>query len=269
MECKLHKLTINYEIIGEGKPIIMIHGYCVDHNIMKGCMEPIFKNLEGYKRIYFDLPGMGDTKSSEYVKSADDMLNIILEFIDKVIPGERFLVSGQSYGGYLARGVINKKEDLVDGMALICPVIIAERSKRELPLHKVIVEDKILLDTLESKEAEEVKANFVVQSREIYERYKKELASGIEKADIAYLMNIQEKAYEFSFDVDNLPYKFNKPSLMILGRQDAVVGYKDAFKVIDSYERCTLAVLDAAGHSLQLEQKNLFEIFIKDWLSRI
>lgn len=269
MECKLNKLTINYEIIGEGEPIIMIHGYYADHNIMMGCMEPIFKDLKGYKRIYFDLPGMGDTKSSEYVKSSDDMLNVILEFIDKVIPGERFLVSGQSYGGYLARGVVHKKEDLVDGMALICPVIVAERSKRDLPFHKVIVEDKVLLDTLEPKEAEEVKECFVVQSREVYERYKKELVSGIEKADIEYLMNIQKKAYDFSFDVDNLPYKFNKPSLMLLGRQDSVAGYKDAFKVIDSYERCTFAVLDAAGHSLQLEQKNLFETFIKEWLNRI
>lgn len=42
MECKIKNVSINYEIIGEGKPIVMIHGYYVDKTVMTGCMEPIF-----------------------------------------------------------------------------------------------------------------------------------------------------------------------------------------------------------------------------------
>ncbi len=41
MECKIKDISINYEIIGNGKPIIMLHGYSVDHRLMRGCMEPI------------------------------------------------------------------------------------------------------------------------------------------------------------------------------------------------------------------------------------
>jgi hypothetical protein len=38
------------------------------------------------------------------------------------MPGQRFTVVGQSYGGYLARGVLARWVTSIDGMALICPV---------------------------------------------------------------------------------------------------------------------------------------------------
>ena len=37
-------IKIHYEIIGEGKPVIILHGLGCDSNQMKGCLEPIFKN---------------------------------------------------------------------------------------------------------------------------------------------------------------------------------------------------------------------------------
>lgn len=47
---------------------------------------------------------------------------------------------------------------------------------------------------------------------------------------------------------------FTKPALFLLGRQAASVGYKDTWKISDNYPRATFAVLDKAGHNLQLEQ---------------
>ena len=58
-------LQMYYETVGEGVPVLMLHGYYVDHHIMTGCLEPVLEQAEcaGYKRIYLDLPGMGKTKS--------------------------------------------------------------------------------------------------------------------------------------------------------------------------------------------------------------
>jgi pimeloyl-ACP methyl ester carboxylesterase len=56
MKCKLERITVNYETFGEGKPIIMLHGWPLDHRIMVNVMEPLFKNRDGWKRIYPDLP---------------------------------------------------------------------------------------------------------------------------------------------------------------------------------------------------------------------
>lgn len=57
---------------------------------MAGCMEPIFNTKEGYKRIYLDLPGMGKSKSTEWIKSSDDMLDIVIRFIEKSYPMKIF-----------------------------------------------------------------------------------------------------------------------------------------------------------------------------------
>lgn len=81
--------------------------------------------------------------------------------------------------------------------------------------------------------------------------------------------NIDANGYDFSFDVDNLEEKFNKPTLMLLGRQDSSVGYKDAWNILDKYPRVTFAVLDRAGHNLHIEQEELFNSLVNEWLERV
>jgi pimeloyl-ACP methyl ester carboxylesterase len=154
MECKIKNISLNYEIIGEGKPIVMLHGYYADHRLMTGCMEPIFADKREYKRIYLDLPGMGKSESAEWIRNSDDLLYIIVDFIEKILPKEKFLLVGQSYGGYLSRGIIYKMAGRVDGILLICPVIIPEYNNREVEQHAVLEKDMIFLSKLKREEVE-------------------------------------------------------------------------------------------------------------------
>lgn len=63
--------------------------------------------------------------------------------------------------------------------------------------------------------------------------------------------------------------KFSKLALLLLGRQDSAVGYRDAWKIIENYPRATFAILDTAGHILQIEQEELFNALTNDWLDRV
>lgn len=269
MQCEIKNISINYEIIGEGKPIIMLHGYYTDHRLMFGCMETIFGAKSGYKRIYVDLPGMGNSDSAEWITNSDIMLDIVIQFIEKIIPDENFLLVGESYGGYLSRGVVYKMPSRVDGVLLICPVIIANNKKRNVPKHVVLLKDNMLLSKLTSENAEEFNSSMVVQSKRIYERYKNEIISGIKIANKNFLRNIKRNGYEFSFVVDKMDEKFNKPTLIMLGKQDSCVGYKDAWSILDNFPRATFTVLDGAGHNLQIEQEILFNSLVNEWLTRV
>ncbi|MFO2550773.1 hypothetical protein QTN31_14285, partial [Alicyclobacillus cycloheptanicus] len=71
------------------------------------------------------------------------------------------------------------------------------------------------------------------------------------------------------FDVDSNPDPFAYPVLIVTGRQDDVVGFQDAWRFVDKYPRATFAVLDMAGHNLQIERSNLFEALVHDWLDRL
>ncbi len=272
MECRLENITVHYEEFGDGRPLIMLHGFGPDHRLMTGCMEPVFQRRDGWRRIYPDLPGMGKTEGPEWITNTDQMLDVVSDFIDKVVPGQRFALAGESYGGYLARGIAYRKFALIDGLLLICPVIEANRANRTLPAHVTLVKDPTLISRVkpEDKEVfEQFASGAVVQSQRIWERTRDEVYSGVSIADEAFLTRIQTSGYAFSFDVDALPASFEKPALILAGRQDSVVGYADAWKILENYPRGTFAVLDRAGHNLEIEQEGLFNALVNEWLDRV
>ena len=73
----------------------------------------------------------------------------------------------------------------------------------------------------------------------------------------------------FSFDVDTLPTPFDGPTLMLTARQDHLCGYRDAWDLLDNYPRATFAVLDRAGHFVNIEQDVLCQALMREWLDRV
>lgn len=268
MEVKLEGITINYEMIGEGRPIIMLHGWYCDHHYMVSDMEPLFEQRKGWKRIYPDLPGMGKTPGANWITTQDHMLDVILDFIDKIIPSQRFVVAGASYGGYLARGVIYRKSALIDGLLLTAPAVEPDYSKRNLPSHLILVEDPGILSEVDLNLVKDFQGFAVVQSKKFLDYMKTNIYPALEIADYNFLENLRDH-YTFSFNVDKLSEPFTKPTLIITGRQDSTCGYIDAWGILENYPRGTFVVLDRAGHGLEVEQESLFRALVSEWLDRV
>ena len=73
--------------------------------------------------------------------------------------------------------------------------------------------------------------------------------------------------YSFSTNIDKkIKNKFNKPSLFMAGKQDSITGYKQLIGISENYSRGTVAIIDGAGHNIQIEKPKIFEMLIKDWL---
>ncbi|MFX1461207.1 MAG: alpha/beta fold hydrolase [Promethearchaeota archaeon] len=269
MLCELENIKLYYEILGKGIPILMIHGFMPDHRVLKGCMEPIFQNRTGFKRIYFDLPGMGKTEGKELIQSSDEIFEIIIKFIKNIIPNEKFLIIGQSYGGYLTRGLLHKYYGEILGICLICPLIKPNLKDRDLPEFTPIVKNPTLIKKLDPQNRGEFEESAIIQSEYVWKRFKDEVLSGLKIADIKFLEKIYPNKYELSFDVDKLTIKFDRPTLFLLGRQDNSVGYRNALKIIENFPRASYIVLDKAGHLLQIEQKEIFNISVNEWLDRV
>ena len=263
--CKVRQAEIYYEEIGDGIPILLIHGFTPDHRLMSGCMEPIFTLRKGWRRIYVDLPGMGLTKNYDEISNSDDILSTLIDFIEAVLPNQEYIIAGESYGGYLARGLIKKHKDRVLGVAFICPVIIPNQSERTIEKHKVLKRDNEFLKKISEVELTDFSSNQVVLNEYNWLRYNKEIIAGCKIADAQFLEKIKNN-YAFSFELENTNY--TKPSLFILGRQDASVGYKDALNIMEYYPRGSVAILDIAGHNLQIEQPELFNCLVNEWLDR-
>ena len=89
-------MSVYHKIIGEGYPIVMLHGWTLDHQVMLHAMEPLFEKRSGWKRIYIDLPGMGQSEAQPSILNSDDILEAILRLLDEVIPGQPFIICGNS-----------------------------------------------------------------------------------------------------------------------------------------------------------------------------
>ncbi len=270
MEINIKNIPIYYEIIGSGTPVVMIHGWSPDHRLMKGCMEPVFEAAEvHYQRIYFDLPGMGKTPGAAWIDGSDRMLEVVLAFIDAIIPGQHFLLAGESYGGYLARGVIKARRALVDGLLLICPVASQETRLDNLPEFEVLEKDDAFVNSLTDDERQYFTGINVVQNPHVWQRFKEEILSGLKLADYEFLSKCLGRHVPFAEDVDDVKEPYQQPALMVMGRQDSMVGYHDHWQLMENYPRASFVILDKAGHNLQIEQDELFTALVREWLARV
>jgi pimeloyl-ACP methyl ester carboxylesterase len=258
---------ISYEIVGQGLAVINLHGYGVDHYSMKAGLEPLFADRKGFQRIYFDLPGMGRSGTNPQILSSDDMLEVVMQFIDHLLPDQPFILTGLSYGGYLARGVLHRMKDRVLGLLLICPVIGFRRKTRQLPDFRLWERDEDLFSKLTPNEFETIDQFLTIQTKPIWERFNQEINPSLSLPDLGLMERIRDT--EFSFEVDTPELPFDNPTLILLGRNDVAVGYKDAWKIYDNFSDATLMVLGRSGHCLQMEQSSLFNAHVRAWLEQI
>jgi pimeloyl-ACP methyl ester carboxylesterase len=269
MEDSISGGTVHFNTVGEGTPIVMLHGGPGDLLYMKGLMEPIFQEHSNWQRLYLDLPGCGFTKTDETIKSYDDVLEFVLEFIAQQLPDRRFALAGHSYGGYLARGVIHRWPNRVSGLCLITPRIVQDLEKKIVPEHATLFAEPGFRECLTPGE-EWMTDYLVVQTKEGLEAMRRYFLPGLERYDEAHSNRMKSIRPGLSFDVDELESPFESPTLIITGRQDRATGYQDAWGLLDKYPRATFVVLDKAGHFLGLvEQKKLFRSLVMEWLDRM
>jgi len=251
---------------GDGVPVLALHGWTPDHRLMTGCLEPVFARRVGYRRLYPDLPGMGRTPAAPSTNCSDDLLAAVLDLVDREVGAAPFLVVGESYGGYLARAVVRDRADQVLGMALICPIGTKVRNEdRNVPPPTATYADPDLLAELPPDLP--FRHEFSVQTRETLRRARAEIDPGIRIADEGALARIRRR-WVLQRDPEDGP-PFERPSLILTGRQDASTGYVDQFPLLEHYPRATYAVLDRSGHNLQIEQPHLFDALMHEWLDRV
>lgn len=273
MQCELPNATIRYEVHGEGQPVLFLHGWTMDRRLEIADYEPIFAHRNGYKRIYPDLPGMGQSEAKPGLRNQDDVLAALLGFIDRVIGKERFLLAGTSLGGYLARAIAVERRAQVAGLLLKVPAVIADTAKRDLPPFQPVVRDDALMAGLSADERAAL-GDVLVQTPGYIESLRPKVHELVQPAiaataRIAHDIRADPGRYGFSFDLAAREKGFSAPTLIIAGRQDTTVGYRDAMGLLESYPRASLAVLDGADHKWPVVRLTLLEALVENWLARI
>ncbi|MGZ4561451.1 MAG: alpha/beta fold hydrolase [Mycobacteriaceae bacterium] len=257
MEYLVGDVSVFYVEQGEGRPMLTLHGAGVDHREVMACLDPVFDGLAGYRRIYLDLPGMGRTPAPEAISSADDVLEVLLAFIDGVVGGEPLLIAGHSAGGYYARAIAGRRPEQVVGLLLLCPLLAG--------IHDIPERDVLFISG--DIGSAEFRDYFTVRTATTLDRYERYVQPAARLADQRALARIGERWELTPRPEDAAP--FPCPTLLVTGRQDSTVGYARAWELLEQFPRATFAVLDRAGHALPHEQPELLRALITEWLNRV
>jgi pimeloyl-ACP methyl ester carboxylesterase len=256
MEIRVGRLAIHYVEHGTGRPVLVLHGAGVDHREAEACFEQVFAGVAGLRRIYPDLPGMGQTIAPDGMHSADDVLDALLNFAGEVTGGTTgHLLVGHSAGAYYAAAMAARRPVQVAGLGLVCPLL---PGLRDVPRHRIVVGSGDIGDDV-------FRSYFVIQSPEMLERYERYVAPAAALVDQEALGRIGER---WALTPHPAP-PYPGPTVVVAGRLDSTVGYAAAADLIGDYPHASLAVVDDAGHALPHEQPELLRGLFAEWLTRV
>jgi len=231
---------LHYEILGRGKPLILVHGWLGSWRYW----VPIMDGLSSDYRTYaLDLWGFGDSDKSRERYELDAYIDLLVAFMDE-LGLWRVPVVGHTLGAAIAAKLAVEHPDRVSKIMAI-----------GLPLSSQGINRKLLAagpnDSL---------------GRLFWHRQKPydEVESGASKAaKNAIALTIQQVA---QLDMHSLLDDINVPVLTLYGGKDSVVDPAQADEVDEEHYAARSIVLPGTRHFPMLDEPATFTRLLRDFM---
>lgn len=246
------------------RPLVVLPPFGSDHTAMAAAIEPVVTESSGWRRLYLDIPGTGDSPIQIPPRS-DAVLNAVIATIQTELHGSRFAVLGWSYRGYLAAGVTRRLADQIASLLMVCTSFKIRPQDRDLSGVLESNPHPGWLDHVPSHLREHLSRAVGLQTGEVADR----IAAALDvnaPSDEAYLASLREDGFALSDEDAVTPC--NAPVFFVVGKRDRVVGYKSLFDSLDNYDYASYTCISSAGHYLPLEQSSLFAAITRCWLEQ-
>lgn len=112
MNVDIDGLKINYTDIGEGYPIIFLHGWGACIQSWGTVLSALSQK---YRVIAVDFPGHGETPEPDRIFNVDDFTDVIIKFLE-TIGVEKANIVCHSFGGRVSIKLANTRPDLINKM---------------------------------------------------------------------------------------------------------------------------------------------------------
>lgn len=120
-------IDIAYVRRGKGSPLVLIHGYPLDHSIWDE-IAPLLE--EDFDLIIPDLRGFGQSDLTEADDSIVDYASDIADLLSHLKIRKAYL-AGHSMGGYVALAFAREYPERVSGLALVSSQAVADSPERK------------------------------------------------------------------------------------------------------------------------------------------
>jgi len=231
--------TFAYERCGNGIPLLLIHGFPLDHAIW----SPLDAQLSAHFDVIMpDLPGFGHSERLDGSPNLDDMAAALAGFLDALSIGAVF-IAGHSMGGYISLAFAHNFAQKTLGLGLLGSQVLSDSQERQTERYATAeLVTKEGVDVLTGM-AEKLTANpaFIPQLRQIILR---QPPKGIAAALGAMARRT---------DASQFIQTFSFPVVLVHGLADSLIPVERAREIKELLPKAQLVELPHVGHSPMLE----------------
>ena len=253
---QIDDIKIFYKILGDGFPILMIHGIS---DISDNWDQTLTRGLsEKYKLVLFDLPGSGRSELSNKepsIKLFADETSILMD----VLGVSKAHVVGMSFGGMMAQELVLNYPEKVEKLVL-CSTHCG-KSRRFLSSMKTDAKLKSNRIQLSPEELVRNSANFLfteefiknnpdyvedhIQRRLLFPPSKKGL--------------VEQTRAATNFDSCERLSMINVPTLILHGKKDVMIPSENATVLAEAIPNAKLVLFQNSGHYLAEDADKVLE----------
>ncbi|MGB3005116.1 MAG: alpha/beta fold hydrolase [Chitinophagaceae bacterium] len=259
----VNNFHLSYDDVGEGDiPIIFLHGYPFD----KTMWQPQLDFLKSsYRLISCDIRGFGKSTDEVSPLSIDLFGEDLIALMDK-LGIDKAIVCGLSMGGYIALNVQQRFPDRFEAMVLCDTQCIADTPEVKEKRYKSI-------DAIESDGVADFNEGFI---KKVFHKdslsNKKDLVGQLRSVVFSNSKHIITQGLVALAERSETCSTLNKttiPTLIICGREDEVTPLVQSEFMNATIKGSIFQVIDNAGHVSNLEQPQIFNKHLLDFLTTL
>lgn len=254
-------MTISYQVLGQGKPLIIIHGLFGTSDNLKQIAKAL---SDQYKVYLIDAPAHGDSTTPSPL-TLTTMAQAVLQFADEQGLSQ-FSLLGHSLGGKIAMEIALLDNSRVDRLIVadIAPVQYTRR-------HDNIIQglNAINLATLENRQQANETLTQYIDDAGVRGFLLKSLTRA-EKPATGWRWRFDLQTLQQNYDnliKGNSELSFQGPTLFIVGGNSNYVLPEHKPQIVSRFENVNVKVIQNAGHWLHAEKATAFIKICRDFLA--
>ena len=241
MNINIDKVNIHYEILGEGKPLLILHGW-------GGCINSMYPLIEYYKKshkvITLDFPSHGESSMIENW-NVTDYMNNLYNFLQE-LKIEKVDIICHSFGGRVSILLAALHPEMVDKLVLIDSGGML--CKRTPKYYAKLYSYKIAKHLMKLK----------YRNKEEYDKWLEEERKKRSSNDFNALKPEMRSTFIKVVNQNLKPYlkKITAPTVLIWGEFDKDTPIYMAKQINKGIKGSTLHILENCGHFSYLDDFN-------------
>ena len=267
MRVQLPGLTLSYEDAGALQAstlptVLFLHGYPLNRRMW----HPQMIGLAHSARLLApDLRGFGESGATAGAYSMELLADDLIAFLDQLGITQPVLVCGLSMGGYIALALYRKYPQRVRGL-----ILTATRAAADSPEAKANRDKAIALAEKEGAEAitrlmlpKMLAAQSFSSRPELVNQVRKIMLDSSVPGITGVLAGMRDRP-----DSTSLLSRITVPVQLIFGEEDQFVSKPEVENMRSSIKDAQLHWIADAGHLINLEQPEKFNLFVQEFLAR-